>query len=223
VSRKKGLLQTLIGFAAGVMLATAFLDLLPEAVEYGPNLKDVFLYALLGVVAFFFLERTFIWFHHHDHDHKHQETKPTTGLIIIGDGIHNLIDGLAIAAAFVTSPAVGIATTAAIALHELPLEIADFSVLLHSGLKRGKALLYNLSSAMTAVVGGVLGYLFLSNLEKYLFIFLAFTSGMFIYIASSDLIPDIHKHLDRKKGAWQLIPFMLGILTIFLLTNFRHE
>lgn len=200
-----------VSFAAGVMLATAFFDLFPEALGMGGS-QSVFLPALLGIVLFFFLERFVLWFHHHDDDHHF---KPSALLINLGDGVHNFIDGVVIAATFITNPSLGLVTTLAIAAHEIPHELADFSVLIHSGMGRGKALFYNFLSALTALLGSILGYFFLERIAGALPFFLAFTAGMFIYIACSDLIPDLHQEFKEKKNWVQVIPFLVGIGLIY--------
>ncbi len=207
----------LVSFAAGVMLATAFLDVLPEAFENGgENINLLLLVALLGIIFFFFLERFVLWFHHHDETHG---PRPSVWLILIGDSVHNFIDGVAIAAAFMASPGLGIITTLAIAAHEIPHEMANFSVLIHGGLGRFRALLYNFLSALTALLGAVLGFFFLVKIQNFVPATLAFTAGMFIYIACSDLIPDLHKEFRRDKRWTHSIPFILGILLLWYLVN----
>src|SRR3989344_651193 len=148
----------LVSFAAGVILATSFLDLLPEAIEGVGEPQQVLPFTLLAIVSFFFLERFVLWFHHHDDTHG---ANPSSVLILLGDALHNFIDGVAIAASFLTNPGVGIATTLAIAAHEIPQEIADLSILIHGGMKKTRALLFNFLSALTAMVGAILGYFFL--------------------------------------------------------------
>src|SRR3990170_5825459 len=146
--------QKLISFAAGALIATAFLDLLPEASE----LKDgsaIFLFALLGFVSFFFAEKYIRLFHYH---HGHGE-KPSTFLVLIGDGVHNFVDGVKIAVAFLASIPLGITTTIAVAAHEIPQEIADMGVLLANGLSKTKALFYNFLSALTALTGAILAFM----------------------------------------------------------------
>ena len=203
---------TLLSFAAGTMLAVSFLDLLPEALESAAEGANIFIPVLLGIVVFFFLERFVLWFHHHDETH---DMHPSAVLILLGDGLHNFIDGIAIAAAFLTNPGIGFATTLAIAAHEIPQEIADFSVLIHGGMEKTKALFFNFISGLTALVGAVLAFYFLENLTGVLP--LAFTAGMFIYIACSDLIPEMHQHASKQKSWTQFLPFLLGIATIWIL------
>lgn len=214
---KKGLTQSissqLINFAAGALIATAFLDLLPEAIEANPE-ANIFLWALAGFISFFFAERFIQIFHHH---HGHGQ-KPATFLILIGDGIHNFIDGIAITTTFLTSTPLGITTSLAVAAHEIPQEIGDMGILLANGLSRGKALWYNFLSALTALVGALLAYFFASYIEAYLYIFLGITAGHFIYIAASDLIPDIHeKYLENRKLSHALI-FLLGVASVYIFT-----
>jgi len=205
-----------VSFAAGVMLATAFLDIFPEALAESNNGQDIFLPALVGVVTFFFFEKFIVWFHHHDSTHN---LNPTALLILIGDGIHNFFGGIAIAATFLTSPSLGIATTIAIAAHEIPQEIADLSVLINGGMSKTKALFFNFLSALTAVIGAVLGVYFLNSFESVIPIALAFTAGVFIYIACSDLIPNLHHTFKIDKRWEQTVPFILGIILMYVITS----
>lgn len=205
----------LVSFAAGVMLAASFGDLLPEALEEAGE-TNIFLPVFLGIVMFFFLERFVLWFHHHDSLHG---TKPTPVLILLGDSVHNFIDGVAIAATFLTNPGLGVVTTLAIAAHEIPQEIADFGVLIHSGLSKTKAIIFNLLSALTAIIGAIGGYFFLEKMEGLLPVLLAFTAGMFIYIACSDLIPELHKDFQRQKSWAQSIPFVVGAVMLWSLVK----
>lgn len=216
LTKKRHFLPFFVSFGAGVMLSTAFLDLFPEALELG-DAESIFLPAFLGIIFFFFLERFVLWFHHHD---DHPSLKPSTILITVGDGVHNFIDGVVIAAAFITNPVLGFITTLAIAAHEIPHELADFSVLLHGGMSKGKALLYNFLSALTALLGSVLGYFYLETIEGSLPFFLSFTAGMFIYIACSDLIPDMHQEFKQNKNWLQAVPFVAGLILIYLVVGF---
>lgn len=203
----------LVSFAAGVMLATSFFDLLPEALELGEQ-TTILTTVLVGIVIFFFMERFLLWFHHHDDTHH---TRPSAWLIMMGDSIHNMIDGVAIATTFLTSPALGVAATIAIAAHEIPQELADFSVLIHGGMPKRRALLFNFLSALTALVGAFIGYVAIQATHAALPFFLAFSAGMFIYIACSDLIPDLHRDFTKQKGWLQSMPLLLGILVSWLL------
>ncbi len=203
----------LVSFAAGVMLATSFFDLLPEALELGEQ-STMLTTVLLGIVIFFFMERFLLWFHHHDDTHQ---TRPSAWLIMMGDSIHNAIDGIAIATTFLTSPALGVAATLAIAAHEIPQELADFSVLIHGGMPKKRALFFNFLSALTAFVGAFAGYIAIRASQTALPFFLAFSAGMFIYIACSDLIPDLHRDFSKRKGWLQSMPLLLGILVSWIL------
>ncbi len=200
-----------VSFAAGTMLTAAFLDLLPEAIEGGEG-QPIFLAALLGVVGYFFLERFLLWYHHHDEMHGE---KPTTTLILLGDAFHNFIDGIGIAAAFLTNPILGLTTTLAIATHEIPQEIGDMAVLVHNGMSRKKALWLNFCSGLTALIGALIGYYFLQSVQTLVPLFLAFTAGMFIYISCSDLIPEIHGHGQGRRGWTQALLFALGIVVLW--------
>lgn len=219
----KSVIPYLVSFAAGVILTTAFLDLFPEAAEQATELRlkiNIFLPAFLGIITSFFIERFLLWFHHHEHTHG---IKPTIFLITIGDGIHNLIDGITIAATYLANPALGLITTIAMAAHEIPQEIADFSILVHSGLSKKKALIINLLSGLTAVVGGILGYYFLHKFSAALPVLLAFSAGIFIYISCSDLIPDLHRDYNEQKKWSQALPFIVGIILMYFLIMFLHE
>ncbi len=221
ISREKFALKMshfLASFAAGTFLGAAFLDLLPEALHEAEELNiNVSLWVLVGIVFFFLIERAIHWFHHHEEYHEHEkETKSTVPLIIIGDTMHNFVDGVVIAATFLVSIPLGIVTTLAVAAHEIPQEIGDFGLLLHKGLSRKKVILVNILSASAAFAGAIITYLAGNALEDYLPIFLAVTAGFFIYIAASDLIPEIHH--EKRKG-FALIEsalLILGILFIYL-------
>jgi len=213
------ILLFLVSLSAGTMIGGAFLHLLPEASE---KLEEPTIYSLvlLSFITFFFIEKLLHWRHcHKDHCHIHSFGY----LNLFGDAIHNFIDGLILAAAFVTDIKLGLVTTLAIALHEIPQEIGDFGVLLYAGFEKKKALLANFTVALTVVLGGIVGY-FLSfqiqNLQTYL---LPFAAGGFIYIAASDLMPEIRKEKSLKKSLVSFGIFLLGILLMFLVTFLKHE
>ncbi|HEX7259818.1 MAG TPA: ZIP family metal transporter [Candidatus Saccharimonadia bacterium] len=208
----------LLGFAAGVLLATATLELLPEAVEHSQG-KWAYYSILAGIVGFFFLERIFRSFHTH---RKDQHLKAAGSLVIIGDGVHNFIDGMAIAVAFQVSPMVGVITTLAIAAHELPQEIADYIVLIRSGYSRKRALLLNFASGLTAITGVLLVFALGGIIESIEGPLLGITVGFFLYIASADIIPELnHKH---EAGEKFLLAFILGIALIAgLVLAIPHE
>lgn len=206
----ENLSNQLISLAAGVLIAVAFLDLLPEASELTEP-EFIFLPALLGFIIFFVSERFIRVFHHH---HGHGE-KPSTYLILIGDGIHNFVDGIAITVGFLTSTSVGISTAFAVAAHEIPQEIADMGVLLANGVSKKKALVLNFLSALTALLGALLAYFFASFIEANLYIFLSLTAGFFIYISASDLIPSLHEKITENRTANTLI-FLTGIMSVYI-------
>lgn len=204
----------LFSYAAGVLLGTAFFDLLPEASgEAGET--NIFLWTLVGMLSFFLLVRFIHWFHHHD-DHSKTETSSTVPLIVIGDTIHNFIDGVAIAATFLVSIPLGIITTVAVAVHEIPQEIGDFAILLKKGLKRSKVLWINVFSSLASFAGAILMFTLQDSLEGSLPIFLALTAGFFIYIASSDLIPEIHKQENQGRAFMESVLLILGSGTVLI-------
>lgn len=212
----------IVAFAAGTLLSAAFFDLIPEALEAGEQAgignSTVRLFIIVGILVFFSIERFISWHHHHHREVKeetHKEVHAFTYLNLIGDAVHNFIDGTIIAASFLTNVPLGVATTVAIALHEIPQEIGDFGLLIYGGFSRAKALLFNFISALFAVVGGVFGYVFLSRLEHPTIFLLAFAAGGFIYIATADLIPELHKESGIWKSVTQFVLMVAGIALIF--------
>ena len=219
-------LFALVAFAAGTLLGAAFLDLMPEALEaaesLGIGLLNIFLYVLAGLLVFYSLERFISWHHHHHREAKdepHKEVHAFTYLSLIGDGVHNFLDGLIIAASFLTNIPLGVAATVAIALHEIPQEIGDFAMLIYGGFSRAKALFFNFLSALAAVAGGAAGYFYLSNLSHTTPFLLAFAAGGFIYIASADLIPELHKETGVWKSVTQFLLMVAGIVLIFAIKS----
>jgi len=213
------ILLILVSFAAGALIGSAFLHLMPEAIEEvglgeGALLK-VFLFLLFGFSAFFFLENSIRWHHHHAKEHP--EIKPFSYLILISDGVHNFIDGLIIAASFVVSIPLGITTALAVALHEIPQEIGDFGILIYSGFKKAKALFLNFLSALTIILGGVFGFLLSERMMGSVVFLLPFAAGSFIYIACSDLIPEIKHKGSTQKALIHFLVFLSGIGIMFLL------
>ena len=201
------ILFALVGFSAGALLAGAFFHLLAEALEMTGESTPVFIWLFTGFILFFLIERFLHW--HHCHKGK-CEVHAFTRLILIGDGVHNFIDGLVIAASFMVSVGFGIVTTILILGHELPQEIGDFGVLVYGGMERKKALFFNFISQMTSIVGGVIGF-FLVASTGLVAVLLPFAAGGFIYIAASDLIPELHKETDLKKTAVAFLFFLIGI------------
>lgn len=206
----KRMLFWLISFAAGTMLGGAFLHLLPELVE-AEGLTPTLSYSILGgVLLFFILEKVIHWRHCHlptSSEHPH----PLAFTNIIGDGLHNFLDGVIIAGAYFVSPAAGLATTLAVILHEIPQEIGDFGVLVHAGLSRGRAIMFNLLSALTAVLGAA-GAVWLYNITEYLTVYItAFAVGGFVYIAVGDLLPELKKDARLSESLRQVAGIVLGV------------
>ena len=222
--RKKTLnkiLFYLVSFAAGTLLGAAFLDLLPEALEGGFK-KSVPVFILIGILAFFVLEKFLHWHHHHT-GHEHEEVHGFTYLNIFGDAIHNFLDGAVIAISFLNSTSLGIVATIAIIAHEIPQEIADFSILIYGGFSKMKALIYNFMTALTAVIGALAAYFYSSLIQNSSIFLTSFAVGGFVYIASTDLIPEIHKEKNLRKSFVQLILLALGIFVIWVVGEvFQH-
>ncbi|MFA4906261.1 MAG: ZIP family metal transporter [Candidatus Margulisiibacteriota bacterium] len=209
------ILLSVVGFSAGALAGSAFLHLLPESLEQmSPG--STFTYALLGFSFFFLMERIFYWRHCHE---EKCDVHAFTYLNLFGDSLHNFIDGLVIAASFIVSLPLGIATSIAVASHEIPQEIGDFGVLVYGGFSKAKALLFNLLTALTAVLGGVIGYYLSTAISGLAPILLPVTAGGFIYIAASDLIPELHKEKDNRKANLAFILFILGLLFMWAMTK----
>ena len=215
------LLLVLVSLSAGALIGGAFLHLLPEAIlKVGADadaLLNIFLYLLLGFCIFFILEQFIRWHHHHGCHGEECNIKPFSYLILISDGVHNFIDGLIIAGSFVINPSVGIVTTVAVALHEIPQELGDFGVLVYGGFDKTKALFLNFISALTAILGGIAGYFLSAWVEGSAVYLLSFAAGNFIYIASSDLIPEIKHKENLKKSLLHFAVFLIGIGLMLLM------
>jgi len=205
----------LVSFSAGALLGDAFIHLIPESYENENNIITSIL-ILLGILIFFVLEKIMHWRHCHKEPCKNHP-HPFSFMILVGDAVHNFIDGLVIGASYLMSIPVGIATTIAVVLHEIPQEIGDFGSLIYGGFSRGKALLYNFLSALAAVFGAILVLLMGAKIESLAIFLVPFAAGGFIYIAGSDLIPELHKHKDLKNAIWQILTFILGIGVMFSL------
>jgi zinc and cadmium transporter len=203
----------LVSFSAGALIAGAFLHLLPEASEK-IDPESLFLVVLVAFVVFFLIEKLFHW----RHCHKDICEVHTFGYMnLVGDSIHNFIDGLVIAGVFMVDFKLGVVTTLAMALHEIPQEIGDFGVLVHAGFNRTKALVTNYMVATMVILGGVVGYFASFNISSIMPYLLPIAAGGFIYIASSDLIPEIRKETNLKKSIKSFVAFLLGIVLIFSL------
>lgn len=206
----------LVAFAAGAMLAAAFWDLLPEALKGAFKPEVVSHLVFLGIISFFFLERFLLWRHHHacPEGEACGATKRGTTLLIVGDGLHNFLDGVTIAAAFLISFQLGVVTSLAVFFHEIPHEVGNFGVLLAWGMKKKRVLLVNIFSAVAAFAGAILAFYFLSFVATAIPYLVAFAAGNFIYIATSDLIPELHQHFRKETAFSQTLSFVAGILVI---------
>ncbi len=212
--RLQQILFYLISFSAGALLGDVFLHILPEIMAGETALQNG-AYVLIGIMIFFVLERVLIW--HHSHTSHQENIHSMVYLTTIGDALHNFLDGIAIAASFLVSIPVGIATATAVIFHEIPQEIGQFAILIHGGWKRGKALLYNFFSALTAVAGALLVLVFSRSFAEAPTMLLGFGAASFIYIALSDLIPELHKEPDTKRSVVQLVWMLAGIGVMALL------
>jgi len=243
------LLSPMVSFAIGALLGASFLALLPHAFETpGVDVHRVALTVLCGILVFFLLEKMVVWRHCHTHDcDVHGGTNvagdrtsgatdvhggvpdvdrarhaATGNLILIGDGIHNMVDGVLIAAAFLTDIHLGIITSIAVIAHEIPQELGDFAILLHSGFSRSRALLYNALTGLTTIIGGVVAYFSLSLAEQLVPYVLAVAASSFIYIAVADLIPGLHKRPEFSATVQQIALIVLGVAVIFLAHSTLH-
>jgi zinc and cadmium transporter len=205
----------LVSFSVGVLLAAAFLNLLPEAAE-AMDFHDVGLTLLLGIFLFFALEKTALWRHDHTRGHLSHHHGSAGMMIVLGDGLHNFVDGVLIAAAFLQDTTLGMATATAVIAHEVPQEIGDFMVLLASGYARKKALLMNLLSSLASVLGGVLGWLALRDVTGVIPHALTLAAASFIYIAVADLVPALQKHRKPMDFATQFGLLAGGVGVVML-------
>lgn len=201
----------LVAFSAGALLGGAFLHMIPEALEVSDDKTTIFLWVLAGFSLFFLMEQFINW--HHCHEAPCDHTKPVTYLILIADAMHNFLGGLAIAGAFLVDIRVGIVTWLVAAAHEIPQELGDFGILVHGGWSKSKALLFNLLSGLTMVIGAMIAY-FASAKFNVSFL-LPFAAGNFIYIAASDLIPEIKHSVKLKHNLIHFFSFVSGLLIIY--------
>lgn len=232
-ARLDSLLMYLVSLAAGVLLGSAFFHLLPEAWETFGNGRTVPLLFLTGFLGFFFLER-FLWAHHHGHgdepvtgrpvgEVEERKVKPVVVMSLVGDGLHNFIDGMIIAAAYVGGVGLGLVTTGAVLLHEVPQEAGEFGVLVRGGLTVNRALLFNFLSASTSIVGALLVLFLGSGFEGLTRALIPLTAGNFVYIAAADLIPELHHHHDTRESAGHAAVLVVGVLLTLALTFVRHS
>lgn len=210
--RRAAALLLTMPFGAGALLAAAFFDLLPEAFELA-NPRDMLLYCLGGFIFFFVLERCASWFHHHHEHEQHTQNAQQRRLIMFGDMTHNAIDGIAIGAAFLVSIPTGIITTLAVSAHEIPKELGTFALLLTKGWKDKTVILANLATALATVLAAILVYVLAKDLNVFVAPLLAVTSGFFIYVAASDIIPDIHEQ-PQKIGTVQALMLVAGVVIV---------
>ena len=235
---QKKLLPHTVSFAIGALLGAAFLALLPHALIVDKNIDfhDLGLTLLIGLLGFFLLEKMVLWRHCHSthcevhsptdatplsHHHTHEKDASGT-LIIIGDAVHNIVDGVLIAAAFMTDIDLGIVTALAVAAHEIPQEIGDFAILLNSGFKRKRALFFNVLASMGTLLGAVIAYYSLQSMQHALPYILAIAASSFIYIAVADLIPGLHKKTELKETLQQMSLIILGVVTIYWAHSTLH-
>jgi len=219
------ILFVVVGFSAGSILGAVFFDLLPEAVELVEE-ELAFVYIALGFVSFFFLERFLYWYHGHGHREDIEELPAIPGrantnefvyLNLVGDAIHNFIDGLVIAVSFMANHAVGVATTIAVIFHELPQEMGDYGILIYGGFSRRKALALNFGAALTVMLGGVTALFIIASVEAVSGFLIAFAAGGFIYLGASELIPELHEEKTLRRSVVQFVAFLLGMALIWSL------
>jgi zinc and cadmium transporter len=210
-----------VSFALGALLSVAFMDLLPEALNTigEGHVESILATVLVGILGFFLLEKLLLWRHCHAGDcethtdkHFHQ---PAGTLIILGDAIHNFVDGVLIAAAFLTDVHLGVVTSLAVVAHEIPQEVGDFAILLQSGYGRAKALFYNMLSSLSTLIGGILAYFSLEHWHGTLPYFLALAASSFVYIAVADLIPSLHQRTTARAALQQIGLIAAGIFVIY--------
>ena len=215
------LLLTLVSISAGTLFGGAFLHLIPEAVEESGSFSIFISFLILsGIISFFLLDKIIHWRHSHIESslvHTIKESRPSIAYLnLLGDGFHNFLDGLIIAGSYLVSIPTGIATTVAVVIHETPQEIADFGVLVYSGLSKWKALIFNFLSATLAIVGAIVGLIIGTQSEAFIVAIIPFAAGAFIYIAGCNLIPELlRKNPGLKSLIMQFIAFMIGIMIMY--------
>lgn len=222
-------INVLISYAIGALLGAAFLEILPHALEHGDPHRMAAT-VLFGIMFFFVLEKLVLWRHcHHDHCEAHEAQAPTHDhgrsglLILVGDTFHNFVDGVLIAAAFLESTELGIVTALAIIAHEIPQEVGDYMILLHSGYSRAKALAFNLLSSLATLVGAMLAYFALSDMQEMIPTLLGLAAASMIYVAVADLIPGLHKRTELKATIQQVLLIGLGIASIAIVQTLVGE
>lgn len=215
----KKILLPLVALSAGSLIGGALFHMLPEAIEHIGNEKIVYIWLVVGFVSFFVLEQFLHW--HHCHSISEHKKEPLTYLILIADGVHNLIGGLAVGASFMVDIRLGIATWIAAAAHEIPQELGDFGVLVHGGWKRSTALIYNFFSALTFLIGGIVVYVVAKDIDTAILV--PFAAGNFLYIAAADLIPQIKHGTNMRDNIIHLIWFIIGLAVLLIPSLLLHH
>jgi zinc and cadmium transporter len=234
-SLRARVLPHLVSFATGALLGAALLGLLPDAIELvgAGSAHKIGLTLLIGLLIFFVLEKLLLWRHchqevceahtpHDEHAHAKNRDAASASLVLIGDGFHNILDGVLIAAAFLTDVHLGIVTSMAVIAHEIPQEVGDFAILLNGGMSRSRALALNLLTSLTSVIGGVAAYYSLSGTQQVLPYAIALAASSFLYIAVADLIPGLHRRVDPGSGIKQFILISLGVAVIYVSHSLAH-
>ncbi|MFH0890040.1 MAG: ZIP family metal transporter [Candidatus Aenigmatarchaeota archaeon] len=214
-AKSKNLLY-LVSFSAGALMGDSFIHLLPETIDMGFTANTP-LYILAGIVTMFIVEKIIHWHHSHGFTAPSPHLKPFVFMNLIGDGVHNFIDGLVIGSSYIANIPLGITTTLAVVFHEIPQEIGDFGVLLRGGLHRSKAIVLNLFSASTSIAGFIVAFVASGYVGNFITIMAPFTIGNFVYIAGSDLIPELHKEKGTANSIKQLLSFVAGIAVMYAL------
>jgi zinc and cadmium transporter len=221
-------ISRLVSFAVGALLGAVFLELLPHALETGSP-ERVMVTVLVGLLAFFLLEKLVLWRHAHGHEdhradeeesehdhamHTHADGGRSGLMILIGNAVHNFCDGVVIAASFLANPGLGVATTLAIVAHAVPQQVGDFAVLIHSGFTRGRAFAFNVTAGFATLVGALAGYYALADMQQMLPIALAIAAASLLYVAVADLIPSLHRRAEPIETAKQMLAILLGVAVI---------
>lgn len=244
-------LPHLVSFATGALLSAALLGLLPHAVASAgiANTHEIGLTLLGGLLLFFVLEKMVLWrhchadvcevhvephahnahshahghnHHHNNHSHDQRRDQASAMLILIGDGFHNVLDGVLIAAAFMTDVHLGVVTAIAVCAHEIPQEVGDLAILLNGGMSRARALTLNMLASVTSVLGGVVAYFAMAEVQEILPYAIAIAASSFLYIAVADLIPGLHRKVDPGSGVWQFLYILLGVAVIYVSHSLAH-
>jgi zinc and cadmium transporter len=210
----RAVIPTLLAFAAGTLLGVSLLRLVPEAAAYLP-VTTVAGLALVAIVIFFLLEKWVLW--RHCHDNACSPHSPAGFLMLVGDGVHNAVDGLVVGAAFLADPGLGLSVGLAVLAHEIPQEVGDFVLLLEGGLAPGRALAYNLVAAATILPGILGGFLLAEALEPVVGLVLGIAAGAFLYVALADLVPVLHQRSHQRAGFSQVVPMLAGIALIWII------